>query len=131
MVIGILLMLMSGVALADTVDNTLVGKWQSDKEKTLAYTRKVYPDVPQKSLDQIEKILGSLVVTFTENQVITNMGDLKLGEVKYSTLLVTDALVVIDDAKDGPIVWYKAGADSYYLVTTVPYMPREYFKKVE
>ena len=131
MVIGILLMLISGFALADTGDNVLIGKWKSDKEKTLAYTKSVYPDVPQKNLVKIEKILGTLTVTFLENEIITEMAGLQLGKGKYSILLVTDSLVVIEDTKDGSIVWYRDGPDSYYLVTTNPYMPREYFKRIE
>ena len=131
MIIGILLMLISGFALADTSDNVIIGKWISDKEKTLAYTKSVYPDVPQNNLNKIEKILGTLVVTFSENEVITEMAGLQLGKGKYSILIVTDSLVVIEDTKDGSIVWYRDGVDSYYLVTTNPYMPREYFKRIE
>jgi len=131
MVIGILLMLTSGFALADTSDNILIGKWISDKEKTLEYSKSVYPDVPEKNLEEIEKLLGTLIITFTENEVITNMVGLQLGKGNYRVLLVTDSLVVIEDTKDGSIVWYKDGPDSYYLVTTNPYMPREYFKRIE
>ena len=131
MVIGILLMLVSGLVLADTGDNVLVGKWISDKEKTLAYTKSVYPDVPKKNINEIEKLLGTVVVTFSENEVITDIAGLQLGKGKYSILLVTDSLVVIEDTKDGSIVWYRDGEDSYYLVTTKPYMPREYFKRIE
>jgi len=131
MVLGILLMLIGGTVLADTGGNFLLGKWKSDKEKTLSYINKVYPDVPPKKLDEIEKLLGILTVTFSENEVITDMAGLQLGKGKYSILLVTDSLVVIDDAKDGSIVWYRDGVDSNYLVTTYPYMPREYFKKIE
>lgn len=131
MVIGILLMLVSGFALADTSDNILIGKWKSDKEKTLAYIKSVYPDAPRKKLDKIEKILGTLSVTFSEKEVITEMAGIQLGKGKYIVLLVTDSLVVIEDKKDGSIVWYRDGADSFYLVTTNPYMPREYFKKIE
>ena len=101
MVIGILLMLISGFALADIGDNVLMGKWKSDKEKTLAYVKSVYPDVPENNLDQIEKILGTLTVTFSENEVITEMAGLQLGKGKYSILLVTESLVVIDDASWG------------------------------
>ncbi len=131
MVIGILLMLISGFALADSSDNVLIGKWLSDKEKTLEFTKSVYPDLPRKNLEKIEKLLGTLVVTFSENEVITEMAGLQLGKGKYSIQLVTESLVVIEDAKDGSIVWYRDGTDSYYLVTANPYMPREYFKRIE
>ena len=130
-VIGILLMIISGCALADYSDNILIGKWKSDKEKTLAYIKNVYPDVPQKELTEIEKLLGTLIVTFSENEVITDMAGVQLGKGKYKILLVTDSLIVIEDEKDGSIVWYRDGVDSYYLVSTYPYMPREYFKKIK
>ena len=131
MVIGLLLMLISGLALADTTDNVLIGKWQSDKEKTLAYIKKVYPDMPPKQLDKIKQLLGTVIVTFSKNEVTTDIAGMQFGKEKYSVLLVTDALVVIDDKKDGPIVWYRDGVDSDYLVTTYPYMPREYYKRIE
>ena len=124
-------MLISGFAFADTNDNVLLGKWKSDKEKTLAYIKKVYPDVPQKQLDKIKKLLGTVIVTFSEDEVITDMAGIEFGKEKYSVLLVTDSLVVIEDAKGGPIVWYRDGVDSDYLVTTYPYMPREYFKRIK
>jgi hypothetical protein len=130
-VIGILLMIISGCALAENSDNILIGMWKSDKAKTLAYIKNVYPDVPQKELTEIEKLLGTLIVTFSENEVITDMSGIRLGKGKYRILLVTDSLVVIEDEKDGPIVWYRDGVDSYYLVSTYPYMPREYFKKIK
>jgi hypothetical protein len=131
MLIGILLMLVSGFALADTSDNVLIGKWISDKEKTMAYIKSVYPDAPQTQLEEIEKLLGTLTVTFSENEVTTEMAGMQIGKEKYSIQLVTDSLVVIEDAKSGSIVWYRDGVDSYYLVTTKPYMPREYFSKIE
>lgn len=131
MVIGILLMVISGLAMADNSENILIGKWVSDKEKTLAYTKSIYPDVPKKNLDEIEKLLGTLIVTFTENEVLTYMAGIQLGKEKYSILLVTDSLVVVEDVKDGSTVWYRDGADSFYLITTIPYMPREYFKRIE
>ena len=129
MVVGILLLLVSGVALADAGKNVLIGKWISDKEKTLAYTKSVYPDVSPENLNEIKKLLGALTVTFSENEVITEMGGMLLGREVYSVQLVTDSIVVIEDVKDGSIVWYRDGADAYYLVTNKPYMPREYFKR--
>lgn len=131
MVIGILLMFFSGLALADASDNVLIGKWISDKEKTLAYSKSVYPDVPKKELDKIDKLLGTLSVTFSENEIFTNMAGLQLGKEKYNVLLVTDSLVVIEEAKHGPTVWYKDGEDLFYLVTPNPYMPREYFRRIK
>lgn len=124
-------MLLSGLAIADTGNNVLVGKWLSDKEKTLTYIKSVYPDAPQKKLDEIAKILGTVRVTFTANEVITEMAGIQLGKGEYSVQLVTDSLVVIEDKKEGSIVWYRDGPDSVYLVTTNPYMPREYFKRVD
>lgn len=129
--IGILLMLISGVVLADTSGNELIGKWVSDKEKTLAYIKEVYPDVPKNNLKEIGNLLGTLTVKFTANEIITEMAGLQLGKGKYSILLVTDSLVVIEDKKDGPVVWYRDGPDSYYLVTSQRYMPREYFKRMQ
>ena len=131
MKIGILLMVISGMALADTDNNILVGKWLSDKEKTMAYTRDIYPEAPQKKLDDIKKILGTLSVTFSKNEVVTEMAGIQLGKGKYSVQLVTDSLVVIEDKKEGSIVWYRDGPDSLYLVTPKPYMPREYFKRIK
>lgn len=131
MKIGIMLLLFSGFALADTGNNILVGKWLSDKEKTLTYTRDIYPEVPQKKLDEIKKILGTLSVTFSKNEVITEMAGIQLGKGEYNIQLVTDSLVVIEDKKEGSIVWYRDGPDSLYLVTPKPYMPREYFKRIK
>ena len=129
--IGILLMLISGVALADTGDNILIGKWQSDKEKTLAYIKQVYPDAPPQKLAEISKLLGTVIVTFSAHEVTTDIAGFQMGKGQYSILLVTDSLVVVEDKKDGSTVWYRDGVDSYYLVTPNAYMPREYFKKIE
>jgi len=55
-----------------TLDSRLIGKWQSDKEKTIKYLWHK-PGISEENRKKFEDLFGRLVIEYTSNEMRSNL----------------------------------------------------------
>ena len=109
--------------------NDLLGTWISEKEKTIDYVVS-HSNPTQKQLDAYDEIYGKLLVTFTDEVVISDLEGFIVKE-KYKITKHHDNMItvkLIDSEVDIEIVILDQ--NHIYQKLDLKPLTREYFKRV-
>ena len=133
LVISYLLPIIACIGCTDVKNkNALIGNWKSDKDKTIEYSEKFFGGIPESKKKAFDSILGILEINFTHDKIITNYDGTK-EEIDYSVVYETPhhiTILVSESLSENEIIWFLDEEGYIYQKPDTPYMPREYFKKV-
>ena len=114
------------------VHNKLIGRWISDKEKTMEWIDR-NRKLPEKVYNLLDNILGKLIVEIQKDKIITN----------YEGTTDEDEVFIIDEDHNSLAVWYYDSITDEYEIQLIRYENenlysvyvekleiREYFKRI-
>ena len=112
--------------------NPLLGKWQSDEERTLQEVKKVV-DMPKVARDLLENnFFGKLIFEFTETKIYSEFDENKSEDI-YEVVRIKDDSVIIkvwsELLQEDEKITYHIEGETIYVITT-KYNIREYFKRI-
>lgn len=128
----------SGLATQFT-DERLIGIWQSDVDRTIAYYREMYP-VDDVQEGKLRTLFGKMRVTYTPTKFTTELNG-STESYRYEVLGLDKQSVVIREVDHKPssldilessafIVIHFEGPDVYWLISPTG-GNREYFKRAQ
>ncbi|MDP3980756.1 MAG: hypothetical protein Q8Q33_05020 [Chlamydiota bacterium] len=111
-------------------DNWLLGKWQTDKIKTLTYL-KTDQKADQDQLTYLEERLTPMMMEFKEGSIIVEFENQQYVH-QYTIIEQSETVIKLDVAgDDDPKKTFIKDERSMYLITPFDVMDREYFRRID